>query len=87
MIGWTMARHLKMAAHPLPEHYERAMLETPVEIRFRRYNDTEGRGNSWEKGNLHGWDSHGVDEPCAIVYARNGGGWRTLQPSLWEIDG
>lgn len=60
------------------------MLDEPVPCRIRRINDTDGRGDNWQKGNLYGWDSHGVDEPAPIVYVKEGG-WRTLDLSIWEI--
>lgn len=67
---------------PYPEHYSREMFEEPEVLRFRRIapEDSEGRGNSWQLANQHGWDGD-----CAIVYARDCGGWRTLSPLLWEF--
>lgn len=78
-----MARKL-YSPQPLPAHYDRITLEDPQPIKFRNINDTEGRGNNWEKGNLWGWDRHLTEEPCPIVYAREGGGWRTLSPEIFE---
>lgn len=78
-----MARRKASKVNPLPEHYERNMLETPEPIRFRRLNDTEGRGNNYIDGSLLGWDSHCTDEPCPIVYAKEGG-FRTLSSEYWE---
>lgn len=79
-----MARKL-YAPQPLPAHYDRRTLSTPEPIKFRlrKCDDAEGRGMNWVKGNLYGFDHHVVDKACAIVYTKEGG-WRTLNPELFE---
>lgn len=78
-----MSRKRHAPVHELPAHYEREYLDEPSPIRYRALNETEGRGNNWVTGNLHGWDSHVTDSPCAIVYSKEVG-WRTLSPELFE---
>lgn len=77
-----MARRLYQP-QPLPEHYDRTVLESPQPIKFRYINDTDGRGNNWIKGNLHGYDRHVTETECPIVFSKEGG-WRTLNPEIWE---
>lgn len=79
-----MARRYKSSYNPLPAHYEREMLDEQEPIRFRERNVSEGRGNNWVDGLLLGWDTHCTEEPCAIVYAKEGG-FRTLNPTIWEF--
>lgn len=73
------------APQPLPAHYDRITLDTPVPIKFRNKKaiDSEGRGNNWTKGSLHGWDRHVLPEPCPITWSKVGG-WRTLNPENYE---
>lgn len=78
-----MARRNYYEPQPLPSHYDRTMLDCVEPLKFRRINDTDGRGDNWIKGTLHGWDRHCTPEPCPIVYTKEGG-WRTLSPEIWE---
>lgn len=70
-----------LVPNPNPLSDKRSMLEVPEQVKFRRRApmETDGRGNSWQKGNLHGWEGDAM-----IVFAREYGGWRTLMPELWE---
>lgn len=67
--------------NPNPLDEKRSMLSDPEPVRIRRRApiETDGRGNSWVKANLHGWE-----DDAMIVYARDCGGWRTLSPEFWE---
>lgn len=56
-------------------------LSEVIPVRFRRRNAAEGvRGESWTKGRLHGWKNGFHPQ----VYA-DPGGWRTLQPAIYEM--
>lgn len=76
-----MARRTQFEPNPNPLDAYRNMLTVPEPIKFRRRAEVvEGaRGNGWAKANHHGWEGNAL-----ICYAREFGGWRTLDPELWE---